>query len=238
MLFAAIVFCLYVSRGNDRGYLHSPTAARGYLFVKIFGYVVCNAAHGEEIVNAAVKGHFEAFFHALAEAEVGILVAVGQPLKAHFLVHKTRYKPRFIRKRRAAVKKSMPRANVEVGLSVAGYEHRHGHDIVLIGIKHAARIRRNFYRAQSALPGGFYPYYRRFGQRVRIAAKQHIGIIGIACQRHAVQKLFYALGRGIFVYVPAEVGCAPRVNLLLHEPALDVHIFFYIKLQVAAVFVP
>ena len=238
MLFAAIVFCLYVSRGNNRGYLHSPTAARGYLFVKVFGYVVCNAAHGKEIVNAAVKGHFKALFHSLAEAEVGILIAVWQPLEAHLLVHKTRYKPRFIRKRRAAVEESMPWSDVEVGLSVAGYEHRHGHDIVLIRIEHAARIRRNFYWAQSALPCCFYPNHRRFGQCVRVAAKKNLGIIFISGQRHAVKKLFYTLGRGIFVYVPAEVGCAPRVNLLLHEPTLDVHIFFYIKLQVAAVFVP
>ena len=132
----------------------------------------------------------------------------------------------------------MPWSDVEVGLSVAGYEHRHGHDIVLIGIKHAARIRRNFYRAQSALPCCFYPNHRRFGQCVRVAAKKNLGIIGIACQRHAVKKLFYTLGRRGLKYVPAEVGGAPRVYLLLHEPALDIHIVFYIKLQIAAVFVP
>ena len=135
VLLAAVILCFNIPRGNDRGYLHSPAAsARGYLLIEIFSYVICDAAHGEEIVDAAVKGHFEALFHTLAKAEVGILVAVGQPLEAHLLVHEARYKPRFVRKRSTAVQESVPRADVEIGFPVTGDKHRHRHDIMFVRI--------------------------------------------------------------------------------------------------------
>ena len=107
-----------------------------------------------------------------------------------------------------------------------------------VGIQHAAGIGRQLDGPQAALPGGLDPDGGFPAEHFRPLGQQYVRIVGIRGQRQHPSQLIQIPGMASPQELTAQAACAPKRQLLFHQPALGIHIFCEAHVQKAAVLLP
>jgi hypothetical protein len=236
----ADVFGLHVAERVADGDVDLPRAAAGRL-AEVFGDVVGDAADAEEVVDAAGHRHGEALLDALREAEARVLVGVGQPGEVDVLLAQRRHEPRRVGQGRPAVEHAVAAGDVDLALFPGGGHEQAGHQVVAVGVEHAARVGRELDGPQPALPRRLDPDGGLAAEHAGLAPEQLVGVVGVARERQRLAEggdVPAVRDRLVSEQLAAEAAGAPELDLLGHQVALDIHVVVEGDVREAAVFLP
>ena len=140
--------------------------------------------------------------------------------------------------RSAAVQNPVAGLEIKFSLFPGGGHHHGGQQIVTVGIQHAAGIGRQLHRPEAALPGGLDPDGGLAAEHIRPPGQQHVGVVGIGGQGQHGPQVIDGPGSLAPQHLAAQPALAPEIDLLLHQPALGIHIVGKAHVQEAAVLLP